>query len=201
VIDASWRPNGWHRVAVVVGALCSLVLAILLVGWLDSLDRRVLLARNVGLLAVLALPLALAVASLWRRPILLVPAATFSILFSPMLWSGLPLLFVPGVLYLIAFLKTGTTEASGLQIGAAVVLPLTLGFAAVALLFGDTASRCAEERSASAFRSTCAQVPSTASVAGTALLVVAGVGASVYVASPGRSTSRPASEPVSTGPR
>jgi hypothetical protein len=150
----------------------------------DDLERQVLLKQDLGLLAVLALPLALAIASLFARPCLLLPAAIFSILISPMLWSGLPLAFIPGVAYGIAFVKAGSPPLGALQVVAAVVIPVALGVTAFGVSLGDTTTRCAEERTATGGRSVCADVPSTVSVAGAALIVIVAVGAAAYAATP-----------------
>jgi hypothetical protein len=186
---------------VICGAVFYLVTAALLVLPLDRLDREVLLLRNVGLLIVLALPLALAVASLFTRPALLLPAAIFSIVISPMLWAGLPLVFIPGVVYGIAFAKAGSPPLSALQVVASVLTPIALGVAAFALLIGNSESRCAEERTATGGRSVCADVPTAASVAGVGVIMIAALGAAAYVSTPRAQPLPPFSHPVPTAER
>jgi hypothetical protein len=196
-----WRPTRFHRGAVICGGVFYLVTVALLVPRLDDLDREVLLVRNIGLLIVLALPLALAVVSLFARPSLLLPAATFSVLISPMMWSGLPLVFIPGVVYGIAFAKAGSPPLSALQIVTAIVIPVALGITSFGLLVGDTTTTCAEERTATSSRSVCADVPSTASVVGVGLVVSAAVGAAAYASTPRQQPLPPFSHPIPTAER
>jgi hypothetical protein len=183
VVDVAWRPSRFHRFAVVFGIACYLVTAVLLLR-LDDLEREVLLAGKIGILLVIVLPVVLAVMSLWSRPALLLPAAILNILESPMMWSGLPLVFLPGLLYGIAYVKDRPVTLTALQIAAAIVIPVALGVSALVVMLSDTTWSCAEERGPSGGRGVCGTVPSNWSVIGATMIVIVAAGAAGYVSTP-----------------
>jgi len=167
-----------HRVAVGVGVVATLALAVLMLARGEP-ERSVELPGAVAFTAVMAAPAVLAVLSLYGRTILLVPAAVVSIAMSPMLWSGLPLLLVPGVLYALAFTRRRwPVPPTALPRFFAATLPGVFIVVALVLLIGDTQQRCAS----SGHSYVCSQVPPTSAVVATVGLIAVTI-AGAWVAS------------------
>lgn len=169
-MDDELRPA---RIALGIGGACSLVITILLNA--NTADSRAVDGpQSLALTAVCLVPVALAAGALFRRRILMLPAAILGIVVSPVLWSGLPLLFVPGVGYAVAYIRVPSLLLPWFRRIAAVVIPVVLAMGGMFLLFSDTAQRCGSDGN-STF---CSTVPPTinvsASIVCAALAVVAG---------------------------
>jgi hypothetical protein len=83
----------------------------------------------------LSVPAALAIASLERRPVLLVPAAFTSIGMSWTLFTGIPLLLLPGIAYAVAYARATDGDTSSTRATIAICVPIALTAAAAVLLF------------------------------------------------------------------
>jgi hypothetical protein len=122
-------------VAICFGGVCALVLTVLLnarEGSVDDVER----SRDLVLTALCVLPTVLAAGALAGRPVLLLPATFAAILAGPLLWSGLPLMWVPAGLYVWAFTRSAAVRRPALL---PVVIPAILTLAAVYLFFAGIA--------------------------------------------------------------
>jgi hypothetical protein len=147
-------------VALWIGGLCSLVTTILLNAH-DAQNRAVQGPQNLALTAVCLVPLALAAGALTGRRVLLLPAAIAAIAVGPVLWSGLPLLWIPGIAYAIAFARMRRIPLPRWwRTILAVVVPVALTVTALVLLFNDATQRCGH----TANSSLCAGGPPDANV-------------------------------------
>jgi hypothetical protein len=161
-------------VALWIGGACSLVITILLNAH-DAQNRAVQGPQNLALTVVCLVPLALAAGALTGRRVLLLPAAIAAIAVGPILWSGLPLLWIPGIAYAIAFARTRRIHLPPWwRTILAIVVPVALTITALVLLFNDATQRCGHTSNSSV----CAGGPSDAnvgmSIACSALAVICG---------------------------
>lgn len=171
-MDDELRPA---RIALGLGGACSLVLTILLnAHTADGQSRAVQGPQTLALTAVCLVPVALAAGALFRRRILMLPAAILGIVVSPVLWSGLPLLFVPGVGYAVAYIRMPSLLLPWFRRIAAVVIPVVLGMGGMFLLFSDTAQRCGSDGNSTLCSTVPPTINVTASIVCSALAVVGG---------------------------
>jgi len=158
------------RVAVAVGFAGTAVIAGLLLRAEDAW-----ISGRLAWIAVLAVPFGLAVAALGRRPLLFVPAAVLAVVLSPMLWSGILLLLVPGVAYAWTFAR-GPLRTTSLSRRAlvAVIAPILVTVTAVRLLSSETTERCTTTATSNGSSTACWSVPTrTTEVILLALVAVA----------------------------
>jgi hypothetical protein len=137
--------------------VCSLVIAGLL-NARDPLTRSVHGGQFLVLTLVSFVPIGLAAGALRGRRVLLASGAMVGIAVGPALWSGLPLLWVPAIAYVVAFARTRPARRPPwAPTLAAVVLPVILVAEAALLLISDTTERCAQTSN----ETVCAGVPPT----------------------------------------
>ena len=110
--------------------------------------------------AILAVPAALAVGAFAGKPALFAPAAMLSIALSPMLFTGMPLLLIPGLLYVWAYVSSprpkGLPTARGV---AAVVAPIVLTIVALRVVVHGASERCVTTTVGNITQTDCATVP------------------------------------------
>jgi hypothetical protein len=146
---------------------------------------------QVAFAAVLAVPSALAVASLARRTVLFAPAALLAVGLSPVLWSGILLLLVPGIAYATVYLRSPRpTMTPRLRSVAAVLAPTGITIVAFWMLTSETTERCATTVTATGSSTACASVttPTHAAIAVTVACIAVIVG--WVVAQPARHSVR-----------
>ena len=133
----------------------------------------------VGLGIIVLAPLALVLLA-WRgrRPTLYAPAGAICLGASPLLWSAMPLLAVPGVLFLRAFAKRSPTIDA--RRATAILAPIALSVVAWALLFSNTSQHCRSDENGYS----CSDQPSATRTALSVAVAVAGVGAGWVLAAP-----------------
>lgn len=170
-MDDELRPV---KIALGIGGACSLVITILLNA--HTADGQLVDApQNLALTAVCLVPLALAAGALTGRRVLLLAAAIVAFLVGPVLWSGLPLLWIPAIGYAIAFARLRPRPLPPWWRSIlAVTIPVALTITGFVLLFSDTAERCGYTSGGTM----CSTVPPdrnvTASIVCSALAVVGG---------------------------
>jgi hypothetical protein len=181
------------RGVVGLGIASTAVMAFLL---LDLDDRRRL--GLLGYLAVLSVPAALAVGSLVQRRVLLLPAAMLGVGMSPMLFSGIFFLLVPGIVYAFAFVASREpVRIPRLLAILAVVTPVTItALALAALLTGGTSEQCTSTVSSTVSSTECSTAPTAGSSALSLGLAVLAVVLGYILTAPPRRERRLARAPV-----
>ena len=156
-MDDELRPA---KIALGIGGACSLVITILLNA--NTAQGQVVDApQTLALTAVCLVPVALAAGALNGRRVLLLPAAIVAIAVGPVLWSGLPLLWIPAIGYAIAFARMRPRPLPPWwRTIPAVLVPVALAITALVMLFSDTAQRCGHTSGGTL----CSSVPPTRNV-------------------------------------
>jgi hypothetical protein len=171
------------RTVVGLGVLATAVVTFLLLAP-EHADQT----SRVGYAAILAVPAGLAAAALVDRPVLLMPAALLSVALSPMLFSGILLLLVPGIAYACSYvIGNGRGPIPRTLAVASVLAPIVLTILAVMLLFtSGTTEVCVSDANSTS----CSTAHSPSSVAFEIVLAVCAVATGWFFATPVRRIAR-----------